>query len=99
MSNQTPFVVEQELSLLLTKLAAEFSAEVIVGMPTHGLDYARIVAHNLGFSEYVALGNSRKFCCPSSGIRPPDGFWWTSAASPGCTVIVRPPRSVRPPGR
>jgi hypothetical protein len=61
MSNQTPFVVEQELSLLLTKLAAEFSAEVIVGMPTHGLDYARIVAHNLGFSEYVALGNSRKF--------------------------------------
>jgi adenine/guanine phosphoribosyltransferase-like PRPP-binding protein len=61
MSNQTPFVVEQELSLLLTKLAAEFSAEVVVGIPTLGLDYARIVARNLGFPDYVALGNSRKF--------------------------------------
>ena len=61
MSNQTPFAVEQEISVLLTKLAAEFSAEVIVGIPTLGLDYARIVARNLGFSDYVALGNSRKF--------------------------------------
>jgi adenine/guanine phosphoribosyltransferase-like PRPP-binding protein len=61
MSNQTPFEVEKELGSLLTKLAAEFSAEVIVGIPTLGLDYARIVARDLGFAEYVALGNSRKF--------------------------------------
>jgi adenine/guanine phosphoribosyltransferase-like PRPP-binding protein len=26
-----------------------------------GLDYARIVARDLGFADYVALGNSRKF--------------------------------------
>jgi adenine/guanine phosphoribosyltransferase-like PRPP-binding protein len=61
MSNQTPFEVEKELGSLLSKLAAEFSAEVIVGIPTLGLDYARIVARDLGFPNYVALGNSRKF--------------------------------------
>ena len=38
MSNQCPFEVEQELSVLLSVLAAEFSAEVIVGIPTLGLD-------------------------------------------------------------
>lgn len=61
MSNQTPFEVEQELGSLLSKVAAEFPSEVIVGIPTLGLDYARIVARNLGFPDYVALGNSRKF--------------------------------------
>jgi len=61
MSNQTPFEVEKELGSLLTQLAAEFSAEVIVGIPTLGLDYARLVARDLGFPNYVALGNSRKF--------------------------------------
>jgi adenine/guanine phosphoribosyltransferase-like PRPP-binding protein len=61
MSNQTPFVVEKELGSLLCKLAAEFPSEVIVGIPTLGLDYARIVARDLGFPNYVALGNSRKF--------------------------------------
>ena len=61
MSNQTPFAVEAELGALLTGLAAGFNPEVIVGIPTLGLDYARIVARGLGFSDYVALGNSRKF--------------------------------------
>jgi adenine/guanine phosphoribosyltransferase-like PRPP-binding protein len=61
MSNQTPFEVEKQLGSLLSKVAAEFSAEVIVGVPTLGLDYARIVARDLGFPDYVALGNSRKF--------------------------------------
>jgi adenine/guanine phosphoribosyltransferase-like PRPP-binding protein len=61
MSNQTPFEVEQELGTLMSRVAAEFPAEVIVGIPTLGLDYARIVARELGFSDYVALGNSRKF--------------------------------------
>ena len=61
MSNQTDFAVEQELGALLSKAAAEFSPEAIVGIPTLGLDYARIVARDLGFSHYVALGNSRKF--------------------------------------
>jgi adenine/guanine phosphoribosyltransferase-like PRPP-binding protein len=61
MSNQTDFAVEQELGALLSKAAAEFSPEAIVGIPTLGLDYARIVARDLGFPNYVALGNSRKF--------------------------------------
>jgi adenine/guanine phosphoribosyltransferase-like PRPP-binding protein len=61
MSNQTPFEVERELGSSLSKLAAEFSAEAIVGIPTLGLDYARWVARDLGFPDYVALGNSRKF--------------------------------------
>jgi len=61
MSNQTPFEVEQELGSLLGRVAAEYCAEVIAGIPTMGLDYARIVARDLGFSDYVALGNSRKF--------------------------------------
>jgi adenine/guanine phosphoribosyltransferase-like PRPP-binding protein len=61
MSNQTPFAVEQELGSLLSKLATEFAAEAIVGIPTLGLDYARLVARDLNFRDYVALGNSRKF--------------------------------------
>lgn len=61
MSNQTPFEVETELGALLSKLAAQFSPEAIVGIPTLGLDYARIVARDLGFRDYIALGNSRKF--------------------------------------
>jgi adenine/guanine phosphoribosyltransferase-like PRPP-binding protein len=61
MSNQTPFAVEKVLGSLLSKLAAEFPSEVIVGIPTLGLDYARIVTRDLGFPDYVALGNSRKF--------------------------------------
>jgi len=61
MSNQTPFAVERELGTALSTLAAEFSPEVIAGIPTLGLDYARWVARELGFADYVALGNSRKF--------------------------------------
>jgi len=61
MSNQTPFAVEAELAAALTSLAAEFDADAIAGIPTLGLDYARLVARALGFPDYVALGNSRKF--------------------------------------
>jgi adenine/guanine phosphoribosyltransferase-like PRPP-binding protein len=61
MSNQCPFDVEMELGSLLSKLAVQYSAEVIAGIPTLGLDYARIVARDLGFPDYTALGNSRKF--------------------------------------
>jgi adenine/guanine phosphoribosyltransferase-like PRPP-binding protein len=61
MSNQCPFEVEQELGGLLSGVAAEFSPEAVVGVPTLGLDYARIVARDLGLPDYVALGISRKF--------------------------------------
>jgi len=77
MSNQTPFEVEKELGSSMSKIAAEFSAEVIVGIPTLGLDYARIVARDLGFSHYVALGNSRK-------------FWYSDALSVSVHSVTSP---------
>jgi adenine/guanine phosphoribosyltransferase-like PRPP-binding protein len=61
MSNQTTFEVEAKLSTLLASIAKEFRPEVIVGVPTMGLDYARQVALLLGFPFYVAFGNSRKY--------------------------------------
>jgi len=61
MSNQTPFVVELKLAALLTDVVRGLQPEVVVGIPTMGLDYARLVAANLGLPHYVALGNSRKF--------------------------------------
>jgi adenine/guanine phosphoribosyltransferase-like PRPP-binding protein len=61
MSNQTPFSVEEKLARLLAEVAKTFAPEVIVGIPTLGLDYARLTAAALGFPHYVALGNSRKF--------------------------------------
>jgi adenine/guanine phosphoribosyltransferase-like PRPP-binding protein len=45
----------------LAQLARPFAPEVIVGIPTLGLDYARLVARALGFAQYAALGNTRKF--------------------------------------
>jgi adenine/guanine phosphoribosyltransferase-like PRPP-binding protein len=53
--------VEDKLVSLLADIAAGFRPEVIVGVPTMGLDYARAVARKLGFPHYVAFGNSRKF--------------------------------------
>ncbi|HEY9623806.1 MAG TPA: phosphoribosyltransferase [Crinalium sp.] len=61
MSNQTPFAVEQALTPLLADAARAFEPEAIAGIPTLGLDYARVVAKNLGLPDYVALGTSRKF--------------------------------------
>lgn len=61
MSNQTSFAVEEAIAPMLTKLAKTFEPEAIAGIPTLGLDYARLVARQLGFPHYVALGNSRKF--------------------------------------
>jgi adenine/guanine phosphoribosyltransferase-like PRPP-binding protein len=77
MSNQTPFEVERELGSLLSRLARECSPEVIVGIPTLGLDYARLVARDLGFADYVALGNSRK-------------FWYSDALSVPVQSITSP---------
>jgi adenine/guanine phosphoribosyltransferase-like PRPP-binding protein len=61
MSNQTPFAVEEKLAALLTSAVLDLRPEVIVGVPTMGLDYARLLAANLGHPHYVALGVSRKF--------------------------------------
>jgi adenine/guanine phosphoribosyltransferase-like PRPP-binding protein len=77
MSNQTPFVVERKLATLLTTLAATLKPEVIVGVPTMGLDYARLVAVMLGFPHYVACGNSRK-------------YWYDDALSVPISSITSP---------
>jgi len=77
MSNQTPFVVEQALCRRLAALARTFQPEVIVGVPTMGLDYARQVAQLLGFPHYVAFGNSRK-------------FWYDEALSVPISSITSP---------
>jgi adenine/guanine phosphoribosyltransferase-like PRPP-binding protein len=77
MSNQTDFAVQRELGASLSRLAAEFSPEAIVGIPTLGLDYARITAQDLGFPNYVALGNSRK-------------FWYSDEYSVGVQSVTSP---------
>lgn len=61
MSNQTPFAVEEALADAMTAMIGPLQPEMIVGVPTMGLDYARLVARNLGMPHYVALGLSRKF--------------------------------------
>jgi adenine/guanine phosphoribosyltransferase-like PRPP-binding protein len=80
MSNQTPFTVEQALAPLLSELADGFAPEAIVGIPTLGLDYARIVAQQLNLSHYTALGNSRKFWYEDALSVPVE-----SVTSPGVT--------------
>lgn len=61
MTNQTTFAVEAAMAELLARLARRFEPEVIVGVPTMGLDYARATARALGMEDYVAFGFSRKF--------------------------------------
>ena len=61
MTNQTDFHVEAHMARVLCDLAERFYPEAIVGLPTMGLDYARLVARELGFESYTALGFSRKF--------------------------------------
>ncbi|WP_010513312.1 phosphoribosyltransferase [Komagataeibacter oboediens] len=82
MSNQTAFAVEHALVRLLTDLARELQPEVIVGVPTMGLAYARPVAENLGFDDYVALGHSRK-------------FWYDDALSQPLTSSTSPDQAKR----
>ncbi|MCE2574782.1 phosphoribosyltransferase [Komagataeibacter sp. FNDCR2] len=82
MSNQTDFAVEREIIRLLTDTARELAPEVIVGVPTMGLAYARPVAENLGFDSYVALGHSRK-------------FWYDEELSEPLTSSTSPDRSKR----
>lgn len=75
MTNQTTFAVETELATLLAQLARRFAPDVVAGVPTMGLDYARTTARALGLAEYVALGISRK-------------FWYDDALSEPATSIT-----------
>lgn len=61
MSNQLPFSVEEALAQRLYEKILPLAPDVIVGVPTLGLHYARLIAEALGHDSYVALGQSRKF--------------------------------------
>ena len=61
MSNQTSFEVERNVVQRLTAVARAAAPDVVVGIPTLGLTYARPVAEALGHTDFVALGHSRKF--------------------------------------
>jgi adenine/guanine phosphoribosyltransferase-like PRPP-binding protein len=59
--NQASFVVLEALATDLARRLADFSPDVVVGMPTLGLTLAAEVARRLGHDRYVPLGTSRKF--------------------------------------
>ncbi len=75
MTNQTTFPVATAVTELLVRLARVCEPQVIAGIPTMGLDYARATAHALGMDDYVALGFSRK-------------FWYDDALSESATSIT-----------
>lgn len=77
MTNQTPFAVETAMARVLVPLARAFEPEAIVGVPTMGLDYARLVARDLGLADYVALGFSQK-------------FWYDERLSERATSVTSP---------
>jgi adenine/guanine phosphoribosyltransferase-like PRPP-binding protein len=60
-STQASFEVERAIVQWMADLARPLEPEVVVGMPTLGLLYARALAEQLGMANWVALGYSRKF--------------------------------------
>jgi len=76
--NQASFAVLEGLSEAMAELARAFNAQVVIGLPTLGLALAPLVAKHLGFSNFIALGYSRKFwyreelSVPVSSITTPD---------------------------
>ena len=73
-SNQTSFVVEDQLTTYMADIVRDLEPEIVVGMPTLGMVYASIVARKLGHERYVPLGYSRK-------------FWYDEALSvPVCSI-------------
>jgi adenine/guanine phosphoribosyltransferase-like PRPP-binding protein len=88
MSNQTPFAVETGLAALLAGVAKTFAPEVITGIPTLGLDYARLVARALGFPHYAPLGNSRKFWYSDELSVPVESVMSAGANVVGLAVVL-----------
>ncbi len=60
-ANQASMDVVDRLAAEMGKLAANFRAEVVLGLPTLGMAFAPGVARALGHSRWVPLGYSRKF--------------------------------------
>jgi adenine/guanine phosphoribosyltransferase-like PRPP-binding protein len=76
-ATQLAFAVEHALSQWLADVARRFAPEVIVGVPTLGMVFARNVAERLGFANWVALGYSRK-------------FWYDDALSQPVSSVTSP---------
>jgi adenine/guanine phosphoribosyltransferase-like PRPP-binding protein len=77
-STQLSFTVERAVVDWMVAIARDLAPDVVVGMPTLGLLYARAIAERLGHPSWVALGYSRKFwydealSAPVSSITSPD---------------------------
>jgi len=75
--NQASFAVLDGIAEAMAGCARTFRPDVIVGLPTLGLTVAPLVARHLGFTNYVALGYSRK-------------FWYDDALSVSVSSITSP---------
>jgi adenine/guanine phosphoribosyltransferase-like PRPP-binding protein len=82
MSNQTSFAVERHIVERMREKARALSPDVVVGIPTLGLTYARPVAEAIGLGDFVALGHSRK-------------FWYDDALSESVVSSTSPDQSKR----
>jgi adenine/guanine phosphoribosyltransferase-like PRPP-binding protein len=82
MSNQTSFEVEKHIVQRMTQITRALAPDVVVGIPTLGLTYARPVAEAIGHTEFVALGHSRK-------------FWYDDALSETVVSSTSPDQSKR----
>jgi adenine/guanine phosphoribosyltransferase-like PRPP-binding protein len=80
--NQASFAVLDGIAEAMAACARAFRPEVIVGLPTLGLTVAPLVARHLGFTNYVALGYSRK-------------FWYEDALSVSVSSITSPDQAKR----
>lgn len=81
-STQLSFEVERAVTGWMVEIARRVEPEVVVGMPTLGLLYARTIAEQLGMPNWVALGYSRK-------------FWYEEALSAPVTSITSPGQEKR----
>lgn len=75
--NQASFEVTDAFVEIMAARASEASAELIIGVPTLGLELAPMVARRLGHTRYVPLGTSRK-------------FWYDEALSVPLSSITTP---------
>lgn len=81
-STQAAFTVERALTGWLAEVARPFAPEIVVGLPTLGLIFARPVAEALGHANWVAAGYSRK-------------FWYDEALSEPISSITSPGQDKR----
>jgi adenine/guanine phosphoribosyltransferase-like PRPP-binding protein len=81
-STQASFEVERAMVGWMAERVRPLEPEVVVGMPTLGLLYARALAEQLGMASWVAVGYSRK-------------FWYDEALSEPVSSITSPGQARR----